>query len=145
MSDQWLADRAAYIRGLKKPSEQQQLLLELYDKGSLNDDEQRQLKALMRAEKAAQRAVEARGKAAKVVNAKKEADRQARNHELYNAAGLMILAGLVDTKTGKPTWDKAELVGALASMADADIDDDKRREWRARGTRILAADRKNHG
>jgi len=41
-----------------------------------------------------------------------KAERTARTHELCNSAGLLILAGLVDTKTGKPAIDKGELLGA---------------------------------
>jgi len=44
---------------------------------------------------------------------------------------------LVDSKTGNPTWDKGELLGALASMADAEINDTKRQAWKAKGDALL--------
>ncbi len=44
----------------------------------------------------------------------------------------MILAGLIDTKTGKPTRDRGELLGALVSLAEAQVDDAKRAAWKAK-------------
>ncbi len=69
--------------------------------------------------------------------ARKQA-RKARNHELYQAAGLMILAGLVDTKTGKPTRDTAELLGALVWLATIEPDEERQAAWRERGSDLLA-------
>ena len=45
------------------------------------------------------------------------AERKARTHELCQSAGLMGMAGLVDKVTGKPTLDRAELLGALLGLA----------------------------
>ena len=64
--------------------------------------------------------------------------RKARDHELYQSAGLLILAGLVDTTTGKPTRDRGELLGALVSLAEAQVDDAKRAAWKAKGDALLA-------
>lgn len=138
MQDEWLASRVEYLRGLKSPSEQQQLLILLADKPEKTPEDNRKLAALVRAEKAAERAVKARADAARILNAEKLAQRKARDRELYNAAGLLILAGLVDTKTGKPTRDRGELLGALASLADANVDDAKRAAWKAKGDALLA-------
>jgi len=71
-------------------------------------------------------------------HAEKKAERKARDHELFNAAGLLILAGLVDTKTGKPTIDKNELLGALAGLAKVPESDQRRTEWKKAGAVILA-------
>jgi hypothetical protein len=138
-SDQWLTNRLAYLRGLKAPSDQQRLLLMLADKPDRTTEDERKLAALIRAEKAADRAQKARANAARIINAEKAADRKARDHELYQSAGLLILAGLVDTRTGKPTRDQGELLGALASLAEAYVDDTKRAAWKAKGDAILAA------
>ena len=48
----------------------------------------------------------------------------------YNAAGLLILAGLVDTKTGKPTRHPAELLGGLLELAEQD--EATTLQWQAR-------------
>lgn len=101
MQNKWLAERLAYIRGLKAPSDQQRLMLMLADKPQRTADDERKMAALVRAEKAAERAQKARASAAKIINAGKAATRKARDHELYESAGLLILAGLVDTKTGQ--------------------------------------------
>ncbi len=138
MSDDWLKARTDYLRGLKAPSEQQRLLLLLADKPDKTPDDARKLAALVRAEKAAERAVKARADAARILNADKLAERKARDRELYQSAGLLILAGLVDTKTGKPVRDRGELLGALASLADANIGPDKWQAWKSKGDKLLA-------
>lgn len=138
MSSEWLDGRLAYLRGLKAPNEQQRLLIVLADKASRTADDERKMTALVRAEKAAERATKAKADAARILNADKVAERKARDRELYNAAGLLILSGLVDSKTGKPTRDRGELLGALASLADAQVDDAKKKAWKAKGDALLA-------
>ncbi len=135
--DQWLVERLAYLRGLKAPSDQQRLLLMLADKPERTAEDGRKMAAIVRAEKAAERAQKAKADAARIINADKVAKRKARDHELYQSAGLLILAGLVDRETGKPTRDKGELLGALVSMAEANIDDAKRASWKSKGDALL--------
>lgn len=135
--DKWLAERLAYLRGLKAPSDQQRLLMMLADKPERTADDDRKLAALVRAEKAAERAQKARADAARIINAEKAAERKARDHELYQSAGLLILAGLVDTATGKPTRDRGELLGALVSLAEAH-DDEQRAAWKRKGDALMA-------
>jgi len=94
---QWITDRVQYIRGLKSPSEQQQLLIFLNDK----------------------------------------TDRTARDHALYQSAGLLIMAGLVDSRTGKPVDDAAALLGALAGLNDLSRDNPKWSDWKVRGQALL--------
>ncbi|MBK3457399.1 hypothetical protein GHN41_23485 [Pseudomonas helleri] len=135
---EWLEDRVAYIRGLKSPNDHQRLLLLLNDKKDATDDDRRKLVALIRAEKAAEKAQRAKASVAKIVNAEKEAERKRRNHELYESGGLLILAGLVDTKTGKPTLDRGELLGALLGLAKVPADDARRSDWKRAGDALLA-------
>jgi hypothetical protein len=137
--DSWLVERLSYIRGLKAPSDQQRLLLELGQMDELGPDHARKLAVLVRAEKAADRALKARADVARMLDAEKVAQRKARDHELYQAAGLLILAGLVDTKTGKPTWDRGELLGALAALAEAKVSEEKRADWKRKGDTLLQA------
>lgn len=139
MHDEWLTARIAYLRGLKSPSDQQRLLLLLADKPERSNDDNRKLAALVKAEKAAERAQKAKANAARIVNAEKAAERKARDRELYQAAGLLILAGLVDSKTGRPTVDRGELLGALLGLAKVPLDDQRRSEWKRAGDALLAA------
>lgn len=135
---EWITARLAYLRGLKSPSDQQRLLIALSDKPARTTDDNRKLDVLVKAEKANERAQKARAVAAKVVNADKQADRKARDHELYNVAGLLSLAGLVDKVTGKPLTDRGELLGALLSLAKLPADEPRRAEWKKSGDALLA-------
>lgn len=138
MQDKWLEDRVAYIRGLKSPNDHQRLLLLLSDKKDATNDDRRKLVALIHAEKAAEKAQRAKASVAKIVNAEKVAERKRRDHELYQSGGLLILAGLVDTKTGKPTLDRGELLGALLGLAKVPADDPRRGDWKRAGDALLA-------
>lgn len=135
---EWLEDRVAYIRGLKSPNDHQRLLLLLNDKKGATNDDLRKLVALVKAEKAAEKAQRAKASVAKIVNAEKLAERKNRDHQLYQSAGLLILAGLVDTKTGKPTLDRGELLGALLGLAKVPSDDARRSDWKRAGDALLA-------
>ena len=135
MQDDWLKGRLAYLRGLKAPSDHQRLLLLLVDIPERSAEDERKLTALVRAEKAADRAQKARANAARIVNREKITERKARDRELYNAAGLMILAGLVDSRTGMPVLDRGELLGALLELAKVPPDDQRRSGWKRAGER----------
>lgn len=137
-NDEWMESRLAYLRGLKAPSEQQQLLMLLADKPDRTSTDERKLAALVRAEKASERATKARADAARILNAEKAAQRKVRDRELYQSAGLLILAGLVDTKTGRPTLDRGELLGALLGLAKAPPNDARRGDWKRAGDAKLA-------
>lgn len=136
--DQWLAARLQYLAGLKAPSDQQQLLMALATKTEKTPDDTRKLAALVRAEKAAERALKARADVARILNAEKAAARKARDHELYRSAGLLILAGLVDTRTGLPTRDRGELLGALLDLAERSASSETRAAWKRKGDARLA-------
>jgi hypothetical protein len=118
----WAADRVQYIRGLKSPNEQQRLLVLLMDKADKTAQESKTLSLLIQAERAAEKALEARTKVMNLIQAEKRAEaraaRKARDHALYQSAGLLIMAGLVDGRTGKPLGMPAALLGALASRPE---------------------------
>jgi len=143
----WLKDRVTYLKGLKSRNEQQELLVLLAEKTSKTAQDEKKLNAIIKAEKAAEKATKARQEAAKLISAENraaaKAERAARTHELCNSAGLLILAGLVDTKTGKPTIDKAELLGALLGLAKVPQDDTRRAEWKKAGVVKLAEQENN--
>lgn len=113
----WLAQQVQHIKGLKNAGEQRLLLVQLYEMQSRTPEQEKALAALVKVERAAERARNAAANASKALVSQKEAERKARNHELYEVAGLLIVAGLVDTKTGKPTVDRGTLLGALLEQA----------------------------
>jgi len=137
MHDEWLTNRLTYLRGLKSPSDQQRLLILLAEIPEPSTEETRKMTVLIRAEKAADRAQKARADGARIVNAEKFAARKARDHELYQVAGLLSLAGLVDKHTGKPITDRGELLGALLGLAKVPADDGRRAEWKRAGDALL--------
>lgn len=138
---EWLNNRVLTLKALKSRTEQQNILIELSDKQNRTPQDDKKFNALVRAEKAAERANKAKQAASNLIqaekHAEKKAERKARDHELFNAAGLLILAGLVDTKTGKPTIDKNELLGALAGLAKVPESDPRRIEWKKAGAAIF--------
>ena len=138
MQDDWLKGRLAYLQGLKTPSDHQRLLLLLADKPDRTPEDERKLLALVRAEKAAERAQKARANAARIVNAEKLSVRKARDRALYNAAGLMILAGLVDSRSGMPVLDRGELLGALMELSRVSPEDERKTQWKRNGDALLA-------
>jgi len=141
-NDAWLKDRVAYLQGLKSRNEQQELLVLLAEKSNRNAQDDKKLNAIVKAEKASLRATKARQEAANLINTEKKAaakaERAARTHELCNSAGLLILAGLVDTKSGQPIIDKGELLGALLGLAKVTAEDPRRKEWKRAGDLMLA-------
>ena len=138
----WLKTRVAYLEGLKSISEQQELLVILAAKIDRTPQDDKKLAALVRAEKASVRAAKARQEATNLINAERKAiaetERKARDHEMYQAAGLLSLAGLVDKKTGKPTVDRGQLLGALLGLAKVPQDDPRRVDWKRAGDAMLA-------
>ncbi|RYM80974.1 hypothetical protein BSR02_23565, partial [Serratia liquefaciens] len=99
--EKWAADRVLYIRGLKSPNEQQRLMVLLTEKADKTAQDVKTLSLLIQAEQAAEKAQEARAKVMNLIQAEKRAEaraaRKARDHALYQSAGLLIMAGLVDS------------------------------------------------
>lgn len=137
----WLTDRVQTIRGLKSPNEPQRLLVILHDKADKTAQEIKTLSLLIQAERAAEKAQEARTKVMNLIQAEKRAEakaaRKARDHALYQSAGLLIMAGLVDRQTGKPVDDPAKLLGALVSLHELSRDNPKWEEWKLKGQVLL--------
>lgn len=138
----WLADRVAFLKTLKSRSEQQELLVQLVEKSERTPQEDKTLAVLTRAEKASIYAAKARQEAANLINAERkaaaEAARKAREREMYEAAALLGLAGLLDKKTGKPTVDRGELLGALVGLVNVPPTDPRRADWKRAGDALLA-------
>jgi len=139
--EDWLNAKIAFIKGLKSPSEQQRLLVQLAEKKNRTATDEKTLSAAIRVEKTAEKAAAAKARFTSMITAERKAaakaERKARDHELYKAAGLMIVAGLVDSKTGKPKFSATELVGALAGIAELPRNHPKWQEWEKRGKELL--------
>ncbi|MDE1492643.1 conjugal transfer protein TraD [Xenorhabdus bovienii] len=135
-NDEWLRSRMNYIKGLKSPTEHQQLLVKLATIENRTREEERKFAVLIRAEKAAERAMKAKGAAAKVINAERLAARKARNHEMFKVAGLVSLAGLIDKKTGQLRLDAGAFVGALSKLTDCT--QEKLQALKAIGDQLIA-------
>lgn len=142
----WLTDRVTYLKGLKSPTEQQQILVLLAEKSDRTPQEEKKLATLVKAEKDSIRASKSKLAAANLLQAEKkaanEAERKARDHQLFKVAGLLGLAGLVDQKTGIPTLDRGELLGALMGLAKVAPDNPRRAEWKRDGDALLATTEK---
>ena len=131
---EWVDKHIQYLQGHASLSQQQQRFLELALMKSRSTLEEKQFKAALKLEKLSVQMLKARAESASIENAAKKVARKARDHELYNSAGLMIVAGLVDTVTGKPIMDKAELLGALMGLAKVPAEDPRRNEWQRAGS-----------
>ncbi|WP_020560602.1 conjugal transfer protein TraD [Thiofilum flexile] len=133
----WLVNRLAFIKGLKKSTETQQLLVLLAEQSTRTPEEERKLKALIKTERANDKAQAAKAALNQLLQTEKQAQRKQRDHELYQVTGLLIKAGLVDSQTGKPVMDKGELLGALVGLANVPLDHVKRVEWKQTGDKLL--------
>lgn len=131
MSEKWLADRLAYLRGLKSPSDTQRLLLFISDKPDRTPEDERKLAALIRAERAADRAQRARAAAGRLIAADKEAERKARTRKLIELGGLVEIAGLTE-------MDRGTLLGLMLAGAGAANDPERAASWKTRGDAAIA-------
>lgn len=128
----WEEKRVQYIDGLKKPSEAQQLLAILFKKTDRTELESKKLAALVKAEKANERALNANATIAKIMNGEKEEARRARTHRLVQQGILFDLVGLEMKSRG-------EMLGALiAAVASAKTNPEHWASWKAKGDAMLA-------
>ena len=125
----WLTERVAMLKAQNQRSEAQQLLVTLHEKRERSKEEQGQLDVLAKAERAKDRAKDAEKNAAKMLGARKEDERKARNHRLILQGTLIDLAKLEG-------WDRGELLGGLLALAGTPAD--KRVEWKSNGDKLLA-------
>lgn len=131
-------DHVKYIKGLKRPTEAQAALLQLAKISNRSTEQDKAMAVLWRAEQAALRASKARAQANKLLSKKAEDERRARNHQMFQSAGLLIVSGLVDTKTGMPFEDPALLLGKLLVLARSNWTPDQIQAMHAEGVSVLA-------
>ena len=128
----WEEKRVQYIDGLSKPSEAQQLLAILFKKTDRTEAENKKLAALVKAEKANERALNANATITKMMNGEKEEARRARTHRLVQQGILFDLVGL-------NTRSRGEMLGALiAAIASAKANPEHWANWKAKGDAMLA-------
>lgn len=120
-NNEWLQNRRDYLRGLRKPTAQQQLLMALADLPQRSPREQRRLDVLVRAERLAEKAQKARGEANRVLSEEQRQLCKKRDHALYRAAGLLRVAGVVDSTTGELRIDARVLAGILSALQNGEL------------------------
>ena len=139
-NDNWLTDRVAFLKGLKSRTDQQELIVLLAENDAKTPQDAKKLTLLVKAEKANIKAAKARQDASNLINSEKkvlaEAARKSRTHNLCESAGLLGLAGLLNTETGIPTLDRGELLGGLVALANTTAID--RAGWKRIGETLLA-------
>src|SRR5574344_1900344 len=110
MNNDWLSEKITYISPLKNPSDAQKLLLELAKIQYRTSDQEKKINALIKAEKAIDRANTQKVVVRKLLNAGKEAERKARTRHLIQLGALFEIAYL---ERRAP----AELLGVLLKTA----------------------------
>lgn len=118
---EWLKKRIGFIRKLGEQTARQRQIIDLIDnEAGLTEQERKLLHVLATAEKNDLQAQESERKQAvqKRIEGKKQRKKQRRerNHRLFLAAGLLIEAGLVDTKTGELCYKKDRILQALKEL-----------------------------
>lgn len=136
MNNDWLSEKTTYISALKNPSDVQKLLLELAQIQYRTPEQEKKLNALIKAEKAMDRANKQKIAVRKLLNAEKEAERKARTRHLIQLGALFEIAKL-DQR------DPAELLGILLKAAQIDPNDMKWHIWKDLGTQILEKRKKS--
>lgn len=111
---EWLKKRIGFIKKLGEKTPRQRQLIELLEnETSITNSEKRLLHVLATAEKNDIQQREHNQRTAIQARIAGQKARRERNHRLFLAAGVMIEAGLVDTKTGELNVDREKLVSAL--------------------------------
>lgn len=111
---EWLKKRIGFIRKLGEQSARQRQIIDLLDnEAGLTEQERKLLHVLATAEKNDLQAQESEREQAvqKRIEGKKQ--RRERNHRLFLAAGLLIEAGLVESKTGNLKFKRELTLQAL--------------------------------
>ena len=122
MNNNWLTEKTTYLAALKKPSDAQQLLLELSKINDRNPEQEKKFNALIKAEKAIDRANKEKIVVRKLLNAEKETERKARTRHLIQLGALFEIAEL-DQR------NPAELLGILLKTAEIAQNDPKWEIW----------------
>jgi hypothetical protein len=140
----FLREKLPTWNNLSKPSDEIKMILRLVEdqrKGiELSKDEKDLLKSLVELERTKERLKKIESKAYQKKDKLKEQERRKRNHELFLNAGLLIVAGLVDSKTGLANYDKEVLVGAYYTIKKTieKGNEETIEQWKRIGKELLA-------
>lgn len=115
---------------MKKPTDAQQLLVELSQILERTPEQEKKFLTLIKAEKAIDRANKEKIAVRKLLNAEKEAERKARTRHLIQLGALFEIAAL-DQR------NPAELLGILLKTAEIAPDDPKWEIWAEIGQTCL--------
>ena len=114
---EWLKKRIGFIRKLGEQTARQRQIIDLLDnEAGLTEQERKLLHVLATAEKNELQAQENARKQANQKRMEGKTQRRERNHRLFLAAGLLIEAGLVDTKTGELRYPKDNIFQKLKAI-----------------------------
>lgn len=136
--EDWIQNKVKELKESKTRTDEQELLLILHENKNRTAQENKEFDILVKYEKSLEQTNARKQAAVNVTQNKKKEERKSRDRKLYNAAGLLILAGLVDTKTGDTKLDAGELLGAFIGLANLPADHQKRAEWKKTGDAVLA-------
>jgi hypothetical protein len=75
-NEDWLNNRVLTLKGLKSRTEQQNILIELFERQNRTPQDDKKFNALVRAEKAAERANKAKQVASNLIQAEKHAEKK---------------------------------------------------------------------
>jgi len=115
--EEWKIQKVKELKKLKKISNDQQLLILLFEKSQLTTKEKKQLDILFKIEKHNENLEKAIKEKKILDNIDKKKKRKERDRNLYLTAAMLIDCGLVDTKTGKIKYDFHLIRGGLMAMA----------------------------
>ena len=142
---EFITARVEYVKQLKNQSETQSLFVQLAEKylsgAEMSAGDLSGLKTLAQAEQLEEKLQNAKAAARKVATTENEKIRKARTHELIKSAGLLVKAGLVDGKTGKPRTSSPEiLLGALIELEKRHPSEEEKKHWAEIGRAAMTTD-----
>lgn len=130
MNDRWLDEYVGTLRALKAPTAHQRTLLALFDKTDRGIDEERKLRALAKAEKAAAHAAKGRVYATRALRDEALSTRRGRD-QLAIVRSALIDSAVLENR------DPGELLGALLCFIDQGAPSD-RQHWKQEGDALIA-------
>lgn len=132
-NDAWHRSRIAYLRGLRRPSKDQRLLLELIDLHSGSAEDEEKIEALWRVERAAARLDDARVKSRRLVYGEKVSARKARTHKLVQL-GLLVHKADMHLDHGLALGALMDCAQRLRQPGSQDLAD----RWKSVGDKAIA-------
>jgi len=127
-TDDWRAARLIFLRGLKKPTDAQRLLLTLHDLPDRDTIQATQLERLWKLDRIEARAEVARAEGYRIVKGKSMSARKERDHRLIQLGILVDIAAMGE--------DRGVILGALLHLSD---------QLRSKNSEVLAKQFKARG